>query len=182
MLLKARNTEAGYSLAIVNSENIISYTKTGKYGVLTTTLTGSFWIEKEQLLRVHSEEEVNFLYEVLEGNETKGLKEPESLEEICKVGMYGPNIIYLEVEEEYVPLARKFGLSDMYSRYEFDGYTMSCFKPGTKSSSFSFSCGAGGHTLVADSVEKYTRNVKIHMGKKAKEQGLCVPEVIRRYI
>ena len=59
---------------------------------------------------------------------------------------------------------------------------MSSFKPATKSSSLSFSCGAGAHTLVTDKVEKVARNVKIHMGKKAKEQGLCVPEVIRRYI
>ena len=63
--------------------------------------------------------------------------------------------------------ARKFGLSDRYVQYIWDGNTMYFYESLDKPCSWSISFGGGSTTLVADSVVKYRNTAAKQMIKAA---------------
>lgn len=97
--------------------------------------------------------------------------EPTELTEIADV-TFENNRLVLRVTDP-MP-ARKFGLSDKVWKYEFDGSTMYWYKDKdeSKPSSWSYSCGRGGYTLVTDDVSRATRAVKDEMAKQITLKGM----------
>ncbi len=70
--------------------------------------------------------------------------------------------------------ARKFGLSDKTWKYEFDGWSMFWYdvKDESSPSTWSCSCGRGGHTLVSDNVNNQIKAVKKEMANQIMLKGM----------
>ena len=110
----------------------------------------------------------------------KKKKEPNDISEVTSVSIEYNRAI-LRVSDPMA--ARKFGLSEYYVRYEFDGSTMYCYREEDKPCNFSFSCGNGYHTLVSQSVETFCKSVKSEMKRQITMQNLKYPnDTIKMYL
>lgn len=99
----------------------------------------------------------------------------KSLSDICEVSIENDEVVLVT---DFPLAARKFGLSDKYEKYIWDGRSVYFHKNKNEASSWSIDYGSGGYTLVSDDVKKYCITMVEEMVKQIFEKDLDYPEWI----
>jgi hypothetical protein len=132
---------------------------------------------RELIKKIIDEDGLDKEYDIVikDDKKLKKAMNAKSLSEICTVSVCGDEI---ELVTEFPLAARKFGLSDKWEKYVWDGETVYFHAKKNEPSSFSISFGGSSTTMVSNAIIKYRDAMVEEMVKQICENNLKYPRWI----